>query len=55
MKIIYDNNQKQYFVALEGSETVTFINTKDIVEAREEFIERMTWLFNEAICKSLKD
>lgn len=53
MKIIYDDKQKMYLVVIESPETATWINTDDIVEAREEFIERMTWLFNNAVCEEL--
>ena len=55
MKIIYDKHEESYLIELEYPETVTWINTKDIVEARKEFIERMTWLFNTTICEKLKD
>ena len=54
MKIIYETNQNVYGVRIEPSETVTILNTDDIVEAREEFISKMKWLFNEAIRKKLK-
>ena len=53
MKIVYDKHQEVYLVALEESETVTLINTKDIVEARESFLEQMKQLFNCTICKEL--
>ena len=55
MKIIYDNHREIYLVTLENSENVTLINTSDIVEAREEFIKCMTRLFNDAVCKALKE
>lgn len=55
MKIIYDNKQKMYGVVIDYSETTTWINTDDIATARKEFIERMTWMFNNAICKQLID
>lgn len=53
MKVVYDKDQEIYAVVLEHPETVTLVNTTDIVEAREEFIECMTRLFNDAICKKL--
>lgn len=53
MKIVYDNYQELYLVALEEPETLTWINTKDIVEARERFLEHMTRWFNDTICKEL--
>ena len=55
MKIIYEPYQGMYLVLLEEPETLTWINTSDIVEARDEFIKRMTLLFNDAICEALKD
>ena len=54
MKITYDNEAKIYCVTIEPLETTTLIHTDDIVEARQEYISRMTWMFNEAICKKLK-
>lgn len=55
MRIIYDDKQNGYFVLIENPETETWINTADIAVAREEFVERLKWAFNEAICKQLKD
>lgn len=55
MRVIYEPNQGMYLVEIKKPETVTCINTKDIVVAREEFIKMMTRLFNDAICESLKD
>ena len=55
MKIIYDNEQEMYLVTIEPTETETWINTFDIVEARKEFIERMAWMFNNAIAEKLKE
>jgi hypothetical protein len=55
MRIIYDRHQQIYGVRIEEPETVTIINTTDIVEAREEFIKCMTRLFNDAVCKKLED
>lgn len=55
MKIIYDKSQEMYAVVLEHPETATFVHTKDIVEAREEFIKCMTRLFNDAICEKLME
>lgn len=54
MTIIYDPNQEIYCIAMAQVEMVTYINAKDIVEAREEFIGHMTWLFNKAVCEKLK-
>lgn len=55
MKIIYDNYTEMYLIKLEDQETLTWINTRDIVQAREEFIKCMTKLFNDTICKKLTD
>ena len=55
MKVIYEPYRGVYCVLLEEPEALTWINTSDIAEAREEFIKRMTWLFNNAICEVLKD
>ena len=55
MKVIYEPHQGLYLVKIEYPETVTWINTRDITVAREEFIKSMTELFNDAICKALKD
>ena len=55
MKVIYDNERKMYAVSIEPLETTTLINSNDIVEVRKEFVEKMTWLFNQAICDKLKN
>ena len=55
MKVIYDMDQHVYCVKVESPETITFINTEDIVEARTEFIKCMTKMFNHAICEKLKN
>jgi hypothetical protein len=54
MKITYDNDSKMYFITFDPNETVTYINTDDIVEARDEFIEKMKWMFNQAVREKLK-
>lgn len=55
MKVIYDEKEDRYIVNLENYENIIVLNTSDIVEAREYFIENMTFLFNEAIREQLKD
>ena len=55
MEIIYDPDGELYVIKLESPETTTLINTKDVVEAREEFAKCMTRLFNDAICEKLTD
>jgi hypothetical protein len=52
VKVIYDNKEHIFIVINE--ETETFINTDDIVEARNIYLERMEWLFNNAVCERLK-
>lgn len=54
MKVIYDNKSKMYGVIIEPGEAETIINTDDIVECRKEFVERMIWMFNNAVCDKLK-
>lgn len=53
MKVIYDSVKDAYVVVLLAEENVTCINARDIVEVRKEFIDRMTWLFNEAVIDGL--
>ena len=55
MKVKYDDEKSAYLVELDCCESITFLNTDDIVEARKIFIEHMTRLFNDAICEQLKD
>ena len=53
MKVIYCNTEKVYVMQFSPGESVTIINTEDIVEAREEFLKRMKWMFNNAVCETL--
>lgn len=55
MKIIYDEKREMYLIQISDEEAETWIDTNDIVEAREKFIEQMIWLFNQTICDSLKN
>ena len=55
MRIIYGEREEAYFIELSKEESVTIINTDDIVEARKYFIENMTRLFNDAVNKQLKN
>lgn len=55
MKVIYDNKQEMYLVTIEPTETETWINTSDIVEVKKEFVDRMAWMFNNAIAEKLKE
>lgn len=54
MKIIYDNKDNVYVVKVENLESVVYVNTDDIVEVRNRFIERMTKYFNDAISRQCK-
>lgn len=55
MRIIYDDKVHLYGVCLEPPDTVMWLNTSDIAEARTMYVERLTKLFNEAVCEQLKD
>ena len=55
MKIIYNDKEGKYIVNLENYENIVMLNTVDIVEAREYFIEHMKWLFDEAVREQLKN
>lgn len=55
MKINYDNKQKIYVITLDDFEKVSFVNTCDIVTARDLFIDQMKSLFNNTICDQLKN
>ena len=53
MKVVYDAAKEAYVVILMADEYVTCIKEEDIVEARKEFIYRMTRSFNEAVLNGL--
>ena len=55
MQVIYDGSQDVYLVKMEYPDTVVYINSNDIVEAREIFIEHMTAMFNNAVCEQLEE
>jgi hypothetical protein len=55
MKIVYGEREQAYFIQLSEAESVTVVNTSDIVEERKYFIDSMTRLFNDAINKRLKN
>lgn len=55
MKVVYDDEKRVIIVKIENIETVTVFNTTDIVEARDCFVKCMTDMFNDAICRKLKD
>lgn len=47
MRIIYNN--EKYQIYFDPSETEIYINTNNIVEARQYFIDRMVWLFDSTV------
>jgi hypothetical protein len=55
MKIVYGEREQAYFIQLSEAESVTIVNTDDIIEAREYFIKSMTRLFNDAVNERLKN
>ena len=55
MIVVYDKDVSAYLIKLEECEKVTFINTDDIVKARDFFVTHMTSLFNHAIQKQLQE
>ena len=52
MNVISKN--KMYIIEIDETERITLINTDDIVEAREEFLKKMEWMFNQAVLEKLK-
>ena len=55
MLIAYNEKSDIYRIDLMYPETEIYIKAEDIVQARQIFIERMKWLFDEAIREQLKD
>ena len=55
MKVAYNEKSDIYRVDLMYPDTEIYIKAEDIVQARELFVERMKWLFDEAIREKLKD
>lgn len=47
MRIIY--NKEGYQILFDSLETEIYINANNIVEARQHFIDRMTWLFDSTV------
>lgn len=54
MLIAYDDKSDIYRVDIAYPETEIYIKANNLIEAREIFIERMTWLFDEAVREKLK-
>jgi hypothetical protein len=55
MKVFFDNKRNLYVVEMIDNELVTYLNTDDVAEAREWFIDRMTWMFNSAVNDKLAE
>lgn len=55
MKVFFDNKRNLYVVEMADNELVTYLNTDDITEAREWFIDRMAWMFNSAVNDKLAE
>ena len=47
MRIFY--NKDGYQISFDPTETDIYINTNNIVEARQHFIDRMAWLFDSTV------
>ena len=54
MLIAYNDKSDIYRIDLSYPETEIYIKAEDIAQAREIFVERMTWLFDEAVRNRLK-
>ncbi len=52
--ITYNDKSDIYRIDLMYPETEIYIKANDIVQAREIFIERMAWLFDESVREKLK-
>lgn len=55
MKIIFDNKDDIYRIKIEDEETTILIKTDDIAEAKAEFVNRMTWLFDSSVRAKFKE
>jgi hypothetical protein len=53
MKVVYDNKDDMYIVTVECPETTTYIKANGYAEARSEFLDRMKFMFDEALCNSV--
>jgi hypothetical protein len=54
MLIAYNEKSDIYRIDIMYPETEIYIKAEDIVQARKIFIERMTWMFEEAVRERLK-
>lgn len=55
MLIAYNDKSDIYRIDLMYPETEIYIKAEDITQARQIFIERITWMFDEAVREKLKD
>ena len=55
MFIAYNDKSDIYRIDLMYPETEIYIKANDIAEAKDIFIAKMAWLFEEAINERLKD
>ena len=55
MLIAYNDKSDVYRVDLMYPETEIYIKANDIAHAKEIFVDRMAWLFDEAVRDKLKD
>ena len=52
MRIIY--NKEGYQILFDPSDAEIYINANNIIEARQHFIKRMTWLFDSTVNECLQ-
>lgn len=55
MRIRHNHKMDIWCVDLEYPEIEIYIKAGNIAQAREEFIKRMTWLFDATLREQLKD
>ena len=53
MKVFYDTKEDMFVVTMEQSETTTYIKASGLAGARDEFLDRMKFLFDDALCNSV--
>jgi hypothetical protein len=55
MRIRYNGKENIWCIDLEYPEIEIYIKAENIMQVREAFIERMTWLFDATVREQLKD
>lgn len=55
MKIIYDNESHGYIITFEDIDKLLFVNTGDIVKARDCLVEHIIFEFNNALQEQLSE